>query len=139
MSFLLDTNCISELVRLQPEPSVVAWFKKQQEVSLYLSVLTIGEIRKGLETLHRTKRKKGLESWLEELKIRFASRILAVEAAVAERWGVLSAQARSRGQALSVVDGLLAATALHYHLTIVTRNTQDFSHTGVQLVDPWQS
>lgn len=136
--FLLDTNCISELVRAKPEPQVVQWLDECDERLLYLSVLTIGEIRKGIAALLAGKQRTRLESWLElELKTRFNDRILSIDEEVAERWGVIAAQAKASGRPLAVIDGLLAATALHYNLVIVTRNTADFAETNVSLVCPW--
>jgi predicted nucleic acid-binding protein len=136
--FLLDTNCISELVRVRPDQRVVDWISSIDEEWLFLSVLTLGEIRKGLEALPRVKRRAGLETWLSELKIRFTGRLLPIDDAVADRWGVLAAQARREGKTLSVIDGLLGATALHFDLTIVTRNVSDFSVGQVATINPWK-
>src|SRR3989475_10265719 len=113
--YLLDTNCISELVRLKPEPSVMAWMQAAEETLLHLSVLTVGEIRKGLAGLPQGKRRTHLETWLRvELQGRFAGKILPIDAAIAERWGSIAAEAKRKGRALSVIDGLLAATALQH-------------------------
>jgi len=137
--FLLDTNCISEVVRLKPEPRVMAWMEGADESHLYLSVLTMGEIRKGLDALQQSKRRTQLETWLElELQARFSGRILPIDAAVADRWGLLAASAKRRGKALSSIDGLLAATAIHHNLTIVSRNVSDFANTYVPVVNPWE-
>ena len=137
--FLLDTNCISEVVRLKPEPRVMAWMEGAEESLLYLSVLTMGEIRKGLAALQQSKRRTQLETWLElELQARFSGRILPIDAAVADRWGLLAASAKRRGKALSSIDGLLAATAIHHNLTIVSRNVSDFANTYVPVVNPWE-
>ena len=138
--YLLDTNCISELVRIQPEPAVVAWMEAADETLLYLSVLTLGEIRKGLAGLPQSKRRTLLEIWLEtELRVRFAGRILPIDAAVADRWGSLAARAKSEGKALAMIDGLLAATALHHNLTVVSRNVNDFKNTHVTVLNPWKA
>jgi len=138
--YLLDTNCISELVRLQPAPRVLAWIEAADEGLLHLSVLTLGEIRKGLAGLPQGRRRAQLEAWLEvELRARFAGRILPVDAAVADRWGLLAAGAKRQGRVLSAIDGLLCATALHHNLTLVTRNTGDVSGLGVPLLNPWES
>lgn len=138
--YLLDTNCISELVRIQPEPGVVAWMEATDETLLYLSVLTLGEIRKGLAALPQGRRRTHLETWLEiELRARFAGRILPIDVAVADRWGMLAAHARSQGKALSAIDGLLAATALQHNLTVVSRNVNDFKNAQVQLLNPWDA
>ena len=137
--FLLDPNCVSELVRVKPEPRVMEWMEATDEGMLYLSVLTLGEIRKGLAGLAQSKRRTHLETWLEvELKARFSDRILAIDAPVADRWGLLAAQAKSRGTPLPIIDGLLAATALHYNLTVVTRNGSDFANVQVQVLNPWK-
>ena|ERR1700674_3599205 len=137
--FLLDTNCISELFRLTPDPRVTAWIEAAEESLLYLSVLTLGEIRKGLAALPQGKRRSRLESWLEvELLARFSGRILSIDAAVADRWGLLAAVAKIKGKPLSAIDGLLAATAIHHNLTIVSRNAGDFRNTQVPVVNPWE-
>jgi predicted nucleic acid-binding protein len=137
--FLLDTNCVSELVRIKPEPRVMEWIETADEGLLYLSVLTLGEIRKGLAGLAQGKRRTRLESWLEvELQTRFAGRILSVDAAVADRWGLLAARAKARGVPLPIVDGLLAATALQYNLTVVSRNVNDFAIAQVPVLNPWE-
>jgi predicted nucleic acid-binding protein len=138
--FLLDTNCISELVRVKPERRVMEWMEATDEGMLYLSVLTLGEIRKGLAGLAPGKRRTHLETWLEvELQARFWGRILAIDAPVADRWGLLAARARNRGTPLPIIDGLLAATALHYNLTVVTRNAGDFRNAQVQVLNPWEA
>jgi predicted nucleic acid-binding protein len=138
--FLLDTNCISELVRVKPEPRVLEWMEAADEGLLYLSVLTLGEIRKGLAGLPQSKRRTHLEAWLEvELQARFSGRILPIDAAVADRWGVLAADAKRKGKALSTIDALLAATALHYNLTVVSRNVSDFANTQVPVLNPWEA
>jgi len=137
--FLLDTNCISEVVRLKPDPRVMAWIETAEEASLYLSVLTLGEIRKGLAALPQGKRRSRIETWLEmELQARFAGRILSIDAAVADRWGLLAANARIKGKPLSAIDGLLAATAIHHNLTVVSRNVGDFKNTQVPVMNPWE-
>ena len=138
--FLLDTNCVSELFRVKPEPRVMQWMEATDEGTLYLSVLTLGEIRKGLAGLAPGKRRTHLETWLEvELQARFSGRILAIDAPVADRWGLLASQAKSKGTPLPIIDGLLAATALHYNLTVVTRNATDFANAQVQVLNPWKA
>jgi len=138
IGFLLDTNCISELLRPKPEPRVVEWIETVDESILYLSVLTLGEIRKGLTGQPQGKRKTRIESWLEvELRARFAGRIVPIDTAIADRWGLISTEAKRRGKVLPVIDGLLAATALHLNLTVVTRNANDFEASQVQVLNPW--
>jgi len=137
--FLLDTNCISEVVRLKPDLRVAAWIEAAEEGLLYLSVLTLGEIRKGLAALPQGKRRSRLETWLEvELQARFSGRILSIDAAVADRWGLIAAAAKIKGKSLSAIDGLLAATAIHHNLTIVSQNVGDFTSTAVPVVNPWE-
>jgi predicted nucleic acid-binding protein len=138
--FLLDTNCISELVKPRPAPGVVDWIEAADEAILYLSVLTLAEIRKGLAGLAQGRRRSRLETWLEvELQERFAGRIVPIDAAIADRWGLITAAAKAKGESLSVIDGLLAATALHYNLTVVSRNAADFALAQVQVLNPWQA
>lgn len=138
--FLLDTNCVSELVRPHPDRRVMEWADATNEASLYLSVLTLGEIRKGIAALPQGKRRTKLETWLEvDLKARFHGRILPVDAGVADRWGLLTAEAKRKGKPLPVIDGLLAATALHHDLTIVSRNVSDLAATRVPVLNPWEA
>jgi toxin FitB len=135
--FLLDTNVISELVRPKPEPRVKAWVAATDENLLYLSVLTVGEIRRGITALKDGLRRVALETWLDgDLVLRFAGRILPIDQSVADRWGRLTAQVGPKSP-LPVIDGLLAATALHHNLTFVTRNTKDVAATGVPVFNPW--
>jgi len=135
VSYLLDTNVISELVRIAPEPRVTAWFARTPDDTLHLSVLTLGEIRKGVERLPTGSRKEKLRLWLETtLPEWFGDRLLGVDAAVADRWGRLLAEV---GRPVPAVDSLLAATALHHDLRVVTRNTGDFAFPGLETVDPW--
>ena len=138
--FLLDTNCISELVRNKPEPRVMDWMRAAEESLLYLSVLTLGEIRKGAAILPQSKRRTYFESWLElDLQVRFSGRILAIDDAVADRWGWLTAEAQRRGKPILAIDVLLAATALHHNLTIVSHNSSDFAGTQVPILNPWEA
>ncbi|MGH9634980.1 MAG: type II toxin-antitoxin system VapC family toxin [Candidatus Angelobacter sp.] len=137
--YLLDTNVISELTKLRPESKVVSWFQATSEELLYLSVLTIGEVRKGINSLPRRNKRILLESWLaNDLVLRFAGRIIEVNLDIAERWGLISAQAKIAGTPLAVIDGLMAATALHHNLTLVTRNTKDVQVAGINTLNPWQ-
>ncbi len=137
--YLLDTNIISELIKPQPEPKVVSWFQATSEDSLHLSVLTIGEIRKGIDLLPLGHKRALLESWLSnDLVLRFAGRILEVNLDIAERWGLISAQAKIAGTPLAVIDGFMAATALHHNLTLVTRNTKDVRVAGINTLNLWQ-
>lgn len=135
MSYLIDTNVLFELRRKKPDAAVEAWFEKRPAATLYLSVLTLGEIRKGIETLHDTDRQLALRDWLEvDLPAFFTGRILAIDLAVANRWGRLMAAA---GRPVAAIDGLLAATALQHNLVLVTRNVKDFSGVPVTTINPW--
>ncbi|WP_050478974.1 type II toxin-antitoxin system VapC family toxin [Herbaspirillum rhizosphaerae] len=135
MSYLIDTNALSELRRREPDARVVQWFSERPAGTLYLSVLTLGELRKGIDALAHSQRKLALLDWLEtELPMFFAGRILPVDLVVADRWGRLQAQA---GRPLPAIDSLLAATALTHGLTLITRNLRDFQHPDLQVLDPW--
>lgn len=137
MSYLIDTNVLSELRRREPDVRVVRWFAERPAGTLYLSVLTLGELRKGIDALPESPRKLALLDWLEtELPMFFAGRILAIDSKVADRWGRLVAQA---GRPLPAIDSLLAATALTHGLTLVTRNLKDFSHPDLTVLDPWSA
>jgi len=138
--FLLDTNCISELIRSRPEPRVVDWLRAADESLLYLSVLTLGEIRMGAASLPQSKCRTQLETWLElDLRVRFSGKILGIDGAIADRWGLLTAQAKRTGRPLAAIDGLLAATALHHNLTMVSRDVSDFAGAQVAVVNPWEA
>ena len=137
--FLLDTNVISELVKPRPETRVVSWIAATDESLLFLSVLTISEIRRGISSLPSTTRRATLEAWLDSsLLVRFNGRILPIDQGVADRWGRLTGSAAARKSPIPVIDGLLAATALHHNLTLVTRNTADIAAAAVAVFDPWQ-
>ena len=139
-AFLLDTNVLSEFKRRgEPDPLVRNWLRGTHPDLLWASVLSFGEIRKGIERLAAGKRRTELEQWVErDLNQWFEDRLLPVTKAIAERWGVLSARALDKGTPLSIIDGLLAATALEHDLTVVTRNARDFTGLGVPILNPWE-
>jgi predicted nucleic acid-binding protein len=138
--FLLDTNVPSELTRSSPNPRVSTWVGAQDSVSLYLSVVSVGEFRKGFCLLPQGRRRMQLEQWLEQFLLPlFSSRILPVTQSIANRWGVLSATCQVRGTPLNTADGMIAATALEHILTLVTRNVKDFAELRVDLLDPWDA
>lgn len=115
------------------------WVEATDESLLYISVLTLGEIRKGIARLPDRRRRASLESWLDhDLAVRFSSRILVVDVAVADRWGRLSGSNAAKKSPVPVIDGLLAATALHYNLTLVTRDSGHAAITGLDVFNPWQ-
>lgn len=137
MSYLIDTNVISELRRKAPSQGVVGWLEGRPSSTLFLSVLTVGEIRKGIDAISDVGRRQSLTDWLEiELIAFFTGRILTVDVGVADRWGRLIARA---GRPLPAIDSLLAATALEHDLVLVTRNTKDFENLGVSLINPWNA
>jgi predicted nucleic acid-binding protein len=137
--FLLDTNCISEVVSPRPEQRVLDWLDRTDEALLHLSVLTLGEIRKGIAGLAQGKRRSQLETWLHsDLPARFSGRILTIDRLVADRWGLVVADGKRKGKTVASIDALLAATALHFGLTLVTRNISDFQTVHVSLLNLWQ-
>lgn len=139
MTYLLDTCVVSELVARSPNQGVVDWVDTTDDRQLFLSVITIGEIARGVERLPESQRKQVLYEWLDtELTERFAGRILALDYDVMRRWGRLVAELERAGQSQSVMDSLIAATALHSGMTLVTRNLHDFHATGVALLNPWR-
>ncbi|HQY22994.1 MAG TPA: type II toxin-antitoxin system VapC family toxin [Gammaproteobacteria bacterium] len=135
MSYLLDTNILSETLRLKPNALVIHFLNNIPSEALFISVLTLGEIRKGIEKLETSKRKSNLIIWLEEdLSNWFGSQVLPITREVADRWGYLSAHV---SRLLPAIDGLLAATALAHNLKMVTRNTKDFDIPGLEIVNPF--
>ena len=135
MSYLLDTNVLSELRRKTPDAAVLEWFTRRPASTLYLSVLTFGELRKGIEGVPDAKRRMALTDWLEtDLPAFFAGRILPVDAQVADRWGRLLSAA---GRPLPAIDSLLAASAAQFGLSMVTRNSRDFADLGLDVINPW--
>ncbi len=143
--FLLDTNITSELIRTRPEPRVGNWVYAKDERSLYLSAVSIGELRRGIVILPASKRRVELEQWLDELEQwlddelvpRFRGRILPVTHSIADRWGILDGECQLKGTPLGTADGMIAATALERDLAIVTRNVKDFAGLGVTVLNPW--
>lgn len=139
MSWLLDTCVLSELVKPKPDAGLVAWIEAGDETQFYLSVLTLGELAKGVARLAAGAKRNRLQAWLHrDLTERFAGRILPVDQTVATCWGELQARAEKRGRPMPVVDGLIAATAVSRDLTIVTRNGVDMEQSGASMLDPWK-
>ena len=138
MKNLLDTCVIAEYQKPAPDIKVMNWLGSQIEESLFLSVLTVGEIEKGIARLPASKRKNNLETFLENLVTRFDRRILNLDTLILRRWGRLTGSLERKGRVLPIVDSLLAATALEYNLTIVTRNTADFADTGATVLNVWE-
>ena len=138
MRYLIDTCCISELVKKKPNPNVLKWFADQDELSMYLSVITFGELRKGIEKLHDSKKKNELNRWVkEDLNNRFKNRVLNINMEEVNKWCEILATAEKNGKPLPAIDSLIAATAQVHDLTVVTRNTQDMEGSGVEVINPW--
>ncbi len=137
MKYLPDACVVSELVKPEPCDAVVGWLADQPSDALFLSVLTIGEIRKGLTKLVDSKRKTRLTAWLNTLQQEYGDRILSVDLEVCESWGILQGNAEKAGVPMASIDGLIAATAYTHHLTLVTRNETDFAPSNVPIVNPW--
>lgn len=140
MNYLLDTCFLSELQKPAPDAGVVAWVSDIDENRLFVSVLSLGEIQKGIAKLEKGRRKNVFQHWLEhDLLARFAGRILPLELEMALEWGLLSAMAEGQGRPAPVVDALLAVTAIARNLTLVTRNDKDFLGLPVKVLNPWNN
>ena len=135
--FLLDTNAISEPKRARPDAGVVAWLNDQLLSDLHLSVITVGELRRGIVRLEPGRRRDDLDFWLSELILRFDGRIVPVDLTVTERWASLAEAQRSAGRVSQMTDELIAATAHVHGLTVVTRNVRHFETTGCHVFSPW--
>jgi predicted nucleic acid-binding protein len=135
LSYLIDTNVLSELKKKFPNPVVVDWFESKPASILYISVLTLGEIRKGVDAIADDQKRQVYQDWLEtELPVFFVGRVLPITAVTSDYWGKLMAQAK---RPLPTIDSLLAASALEHRLTLVTRNTKDFSGLPLDVFNPW--
>ena len=139
MKYLLDTRLLAELVRAKPEEWVVNWFDILDEDEVCLSLLTIGEIIKGIEQLEDPGQKQRMYDWLNnDLLIRFYGRIVPLDMEVIAAWGKITAKMEASGKTISTVDGLTAATVLAKDLVLITRDVNIFTETGIQVSDPWQ-
>lgn len=140
MRHLLDTNVVSELIAKQPDDGVVRWVDSLDPGGVYLSVVTIGEIAKGVERLPAdSQRKKVLREWLtDDLMLRFKGRVLEIDTSAMLTWGTLTARLESRGHTMPAMDSLIAALALHHDLTLATRNESDFENAEIGVVNPWK-
>jgi len=140
VSFLLDTNVVSEWVRPSPDPGVVAWLAAVDEDRVFLSVVTLAELRYGIDRLAAGRRRQRLEEWLEgDLPLRFDGRLLPIDAGAADAWGRIAALREARGRPIGAMDAFIAATAEAHALTLVTRNTTDFEGSVTKVLNPWNA
>ena len=138
MRYLLDTCVVSELIKPRPDIGLTEWIQSQNEQNLYLTVLTFGEIEKGIEKTADETRKLRLRRWVEDdLKVRFSGRIFDVDMETIVTWGVAQGRAERKGRSMPTMDGLIAATALAKQCAVVTRNHIDMEQSGVELLNPW--
>jgi len=139
VNYLLDTCVLSEFARRKPEEKVIRWVDSIDEEKIFISVITLGQIQRGVERLPESARKTELLVWMNTaLSERLAGRMLPLDASTMLLWGSLTARLERLGQPLPVMDSLIAATALQHSLIIATRNLADFSITGVQVINPWE-
>jgi toxin FitB len=139
VSVVLDTCTVAEIRKPKPDEAVVAAVRALPDEQLFLSVLTVGEIAKGICLLAAGKKRSELTTWLAGLESQFSERILPVDAETCRLWGELTARAQKKGKAIAAVDGLIAATALRHGLQVMTRNEADFKASGVRVINPWQA
>lgn len=137
--FLLDTNVISEPKRARPDEGVISWLGRQLLSDLHISVITIGELRRGIVRLEPGRRRDDLDFWLEDMILRYQERILSVDLDVTERWASLAEINRAAGRPSEMTDELIAATAHVHGLTVVTRNVRHFESSGCRVLSPWSA
>lgn len=136
---MLDTCAISELAKRQPDKNVVNWINRADEELLYLSVLTVGEIQKGISKLGDLRKRTKIQEWIDsELRTRFSRRVLPITEEVALTWGTIEGAAEAEGRPIPIIDGLIGATAIAHNLTVITRNVADIASTGARVFDPWK-
>jgi predicted nucleic acid-binding protein len=136
--YLLDTNVLSEFAKPTVDPAVLSWMRTTDELQMAISVISVGEIQKGISRMPEGKRQQELQAWLDnELIPRFGDRALPLELTDLQRWGRLWGEAKKSGDSLPPVDTLLAACAFNRNLIVVTRNTRDFERVGVEIINPW--
>jgi toxin FitB len=139
MAYLLDTCAISEMVSVKPNAKVLKWFESQTEKTLYLSIITIGEIERGIYGLPQSKKRLRLETWLfDELAPSFQNRLLAIDRKLLTTWAKMIAQLKTKGMNRQSFDSLIEATALHHQLILVTRNVKNFKNSQATILNPWE-
>ena len=139
MKYLLDTCVISEVIKREPNKNVISWLQAQNEDDLFLSILTFGEIQKGIQKDPDQSRKKKLKIWVEEdLKKRFENRIIPIDLKVVTNWGSIQGLAELAGRTMPTLDGLIAVSGLTYNCVVATRNTSDMEQSTVELFNPWE-
>jgi len=136
--YLIDACALSEFTKPRPSEAVDEWFASLPDGADFVSVLSLGEIEKGIARLANSRRRSSLERWFTELRGRLGDRVLSVDEPVALEWGRIAARAEAAGHAVPVIDALIAATAIVHGLSVVTRNTSDMARTGAPIVDPWE-
>jgi predicted nucleic acid-binding protein len=138
VKFLVDTNVVSEWVKPRPDGGVVAWMNEVDEDRVFISVISLAELRHGVERMPSGARRRRLDEWLkEELPLRFEGRVLLIDRVVAEAWGTIVARCERAGRPISTIDGFIAATADAHQLVLVTRNVSDFEFSVKEIVNPW--
>ncbi len=138
MTYLLDTNVVSESRKKIPDANVQHWLESQPVAVQHISVISLGELHQGAKRAKTSEQRASLEQWLERLETRFGTRVLPLDSAVMKVWADVTAVAINRGQTAPLMDSLIAATAIRYGLILVTRNTQDVKALGVKVVNPWK-
>ena len=139
MNYLMDTCVISEIIKPKPSSKVIKWLRSCQDENLFLSSLTIGEIQKGISKLPDSRKRNKLQKWMDtELIRRFDKRVLVIDIKVAQKWGEIQASSEITGTKMPVIDSFIAATALVYDMTVVTRDTSGMEKSGARLFNPWE-
>jgi len=138
MSYLLDTNVLSEFVAQQPDANLIRWISQHQDRDLYISVISVGELQQGISRLPASKKRSYLENWLQNrLLVDYQAFILPLDQAIMLHWGQMMAELNQQGRPMPIMDSLIAATAQWHSLVLVSRNTADFAHVDLEVVNPW--